>query len=123
RWIGQQRGGYGGYGATQATVLALKAFVSLENASKAVQAGEVALYVGDRAVSFQRFAAGAQDVITLDFPEAEKHLQPGKNPLRLEMAGDNEFPYTLTWAYRTIKPPSGEDYPVKLRTKLDRTEA
>lgn len=123
RWIGQQRGGYGGYGATQATILALKAFVALERSNKAVQAGEVVLYFGDRAVSSQRFPAGAHDVITLGFPEAEKYLKSGKNQLRLEMAGDNEFPYTLTWAYRTIKPPGVEDCPINLLTKLDRSAA
>src|SRR5690606_2896186 len=34
RWIGQQRGGYGGFGATQSTILALKALIAYTKANK-----------------------------------------------------------------------------------------
>lgn len=123
RWLGKQRGPYGGFGATQATVLTLKAFVALDRASKAVQAGEIALYIGDRAVGIQRFPAGASEVVTLELSDADKYFKPGKNALRLDMAGDNEFPYTLTWSYRTLKPPSAENCRVRLKTQLDRATA
>src|SRR5436305_10267947 len=41
KWIGQQRGGYGGFGSTQSTILALKALIAHAKANKRVpEAGE-----------------------------------------------------------------------------------
>src|SRR5439155_3705203 len=34
KWIGQQRGGYGGFGSTQSTILALKALIAYAKANK-----------------------------------------------------------------------------------------
>src|SRR5262249_23654524 len=59
RWIGQQRGGYGGFGSTQSTILALKSLIAFTAANKkTAEAGELKLFVGDREVARTRFAAG-----------------------------------------------------------------
>ena len=48
KWIGQQRGGYGGFGSTQSTILALKALIAYARANKkTAEAGELTLFVGD----------------------------------------------------------------------------
>jgi hypothetical protein len=120
KWIGQQRGGYGGFGSTQSTILALKALIAhaREN-KKTAEAGEVTLYVGDQKVT-KSFAAGTQDAIDLDLPEPEKSLKPGKNVVRVEITGKNNFPFTVAWSYNTLQPASAEKVAVKLSTKLDR---
>ena len=42
KWIGQQRGGYGGFGSTQSTILALKALIAYTKANKKTpEAGEL----------------------------------------------------------------------------------
>ena len=42
KWIGQQRGGYGGFGSTQSTILALKALIAYTKANKrTAEAGEL----------------------------------------------------------------------------------
>jgi hypothetical protein len=52
KWIGQQRGGYGGFGSTQSTILALKALIAYTRANKRTPSpGELKLYVGDREVA------------------------------------------------------------------------
>jgi hypothetical protein len=122
KWLTRQRGGLGGFGSTQATVLALKALTSLSRAAK-TKTGELILHVGDQDVVHKKVSAGAQEVINLDLPDPERHLKPGKNKLRLESIGDNEFPYTLAWSYQTLKPPSAENCAVKLSTRLDRATA
>src|SRR5262249_17230186 len=123
RWIGQQRGGYGGFGSTQSTILALKALIAFAKANKKTpEAGTLELYVGDRLLTKKDFAAGAADAITLDLPEPEKNLQPGKNAVRIEIPGKNVFPYTLAWSYQTLKPASADGCPVRLETALARTE-
>jgi hypothetical protein len=123
-WIGKQRGGYGGFGSTQSTILALKALIAYAKANKkTAEAGELILYVGDDAVVRRPFAAGVQDALVLELPEPEKHLKPGKNQLRVEVTGRSVFPYTAGWTYQSLKPPSVEGCPVSLTTKLDRQTA
>jgi hypothetical protein len=124
KWIGQQRGGYGGFGSTQSTILALKALIAFTKANKkTAEPGELQLFVGEQRVAHLAFPAGAQDVLTLTLPEPEQHLKPGKNTLRVEVTGKNVFPYTLSAAYRTPKPLSADGCPVRLHTRLDRPVA
>src|SRR5207302_5256772 len=52
RWIGQQRGGYGGFGSTQSTILALKALIAFTKANKKTpEASELKLYVANQLVA------------------------------------------------------------------------
>jgi hypothetical protein len=124
KWIGQQRGGYGGFGSTQSTILALKALILYTRANKKTpESGELRLFVGERQVASLPFAAGATEPLTLSVPDAETTLKPGKNAVRVEITGKNVFPYTLTWSYQTHQPASAANCPVKLSAKLDRAEA
>jgi anti-sigma factor RsiW len=120
KWIGQQRGGYGGFGSTQSTILALKALIAHAKANKRVpEAGELRLYVGDTKLISLPFEAGVNRPLTLVLPEPEKHLKPGEKKLRVEITGErNVFPHTLSWSYRTLKPESSAKVPVTLETSL-----
>jgi hypothetical protein len=124
KWIGQQRGGYGGFGSTQSTILALKALIAHAKANKkAPEAGELSLLIGDVRVGNLKFAAGAQDALTIELADAEKYLKEGKNTVRVEMTGKNSFPYTLSWSYQTLTPVSAEGCAVRVSTKLDKVNA
>ena len=90
---------------------------------KTPEAGELRLFVGDKQVAALPFAAGATEPLTLNVPDAENDLKPGKNAVRVEITGKNVFPYTLTWTYQTLQPASADNCPVKLSAKLDRTRA
>jgi hypothetical protein len=123
KWISSQRGGYGAFGSTQSTIMALKALIAFTKANKkTAEAGTLSLFVNDERVGVLDFAAGSQGVLAIDVPEAEKHLTAGANKIRVEISGNNTFPYTLSWSYRTVKPVS-EDCPLKLTTRLDRATA
>jgi hypothetical protein len=124
RWIGKQRGGYGGFGSTQSTILALKALIAFTKANKkTAEPGELRLLVGDRQVGVRSFAAGESETLTLEVPDAEKTLKPGKNKVRVAITGKNVFPYTLSWSYQTLTPVSAKGCPVLLKTTLARREA
>jgi hypothetical protein len=124
KWLGQQRGGYGGFGSTQSTILALKALILYTKANKKTpEAGELRLFVGTNQVAALPFAAGAAEPLTLSIPDAESTLKSGRNTVRVEITGQNVFPYTLTWSYQTRQPASAANCPVKLSAKLDRTQA
>ncbi|MBV9124257.1 MAG: alpha-2-macroglobulin, partial [Planctomycetes bacterium] len=124
KWIGQQRGGYGGFGSTQSTILALKALIAYARDHKqAAQAGRLSLFVDNREVVARDFPAGAQEALVLELPDAEKYLKPGPNNVRVEITGDkNRFPFTATWSYQTLKPISDSQCAVSLTTRLDRTD-
>jgi hypothetical protein len=120
KWIGQQRGGYGGFGSTQATILALKGLIAHAKVNKRIPvAGQLRLFVGDQQLAHQDFPAGVDQPLTLMLPEAEKHLKPGENRLRVEITGEkNVFPHTLAWTLRTPKPENTPNTPVKVETSL-----
>lgn len=124
KWIAAQRGGYGGFGSTQSTILALKSLIAFTKANKKTpEAGTLKLFVDDKLMAEQAFSAGASEALTLAVPEAEKHLQAGKNNVRVDISGKNVFPYTLGWTYQTLQPVSADNSPVRLETKLAKTEA
>jgi hypothetical protein len=124
KWLGQQRGTYGGFGSTQSTILALKALIAHAKANKRIpEAGELHLYVGEKQLAKESFPAGVNRPITLLLPEPEKNLKPGDNKIRVEITGEkNVFPHTLGWTYRTLKPDSAARVPVTLSTSLARRE-
>jgi hypothetical protein len=123
-WIGQQRGGYGGFGSTQSTILALKALIEFTKANKKTpEAGTLSLFVGDKEIGKLNFPADAREALEIKVPNAEEVLKPGKNTVRVEITGSNVFPYTLSWSYQTLQPASDPDCPVNLKTSLDRTKA
>jgi hypothetical protein len=124
KWLGQQRGGYGGFGSTQSTILALKALILYTKANKKTpEAGELRLFAGSKQVGSQSFPASATEALTLTMPDAENTLKPGKNAVRVEITGKNVFPYTLIWSYQTRQPASAANCPVMLSAKLDRTRS
>jgi hypothetical protein len=125
QWLGKQRGGHGGFGATQSTILALKALIAHTKANKkTAEAGELKLYVNDRAEPFAvtKFAAGAQDALVVKLAD-ESLLKPGANKVRVEITGNNQFPHTLSWSYQAVKPANPDNCPVRLKAELDRPEA
>ena len=92
-WIGKQRGGYGGFGSTQSTILALKALIAYANANKkTAEAGEVVLS------SRARWSAGRPSRPAPPMPssstskDAEKLLHAGKNKLSVEITGKSSLP-------------------------------
>ena len=86
KWIGQQRGGYGGFGSTQSTILALKALIAYTKANKKMpEAGTLTLFVGEKPVGKLDFAADAREALEIRLADAEKLLKPGKNTVRVEI--------------------------------------
>ena len=75
KWIGQQRGGYGGFGSTQSTILALKALIAHAKANKRTpEAGELRLFVGETKVAELTFPAGVDRPLSLELPDAGESL-------------------------------------------------
>jgi len=117
-WIIRNRQGAGGFGSTQATILALKALVVHSKANRAtVGGGELIVSRDDSEIGRVKFAKGTRNAIALA-GLAEK-LQPGDNKLTLKLTEENKLPYTVSVEYRSRLPASRDECPLRLTTKLD----
>jgi hypothetical protein len=125
KWISQQRGGYGGFGSTQSTIMALKALIMYAKASAhPAEAGELKLLVGGKAVGTRKFSEKDVEVIGFDIPDAEAVFKAGE-ATEVEVATDAKqpYPFALSYTYTTRVPVSAEKCAVKIGTKLAKAEA
>lgn len=118
-WLVSHRQGQGGFGSTQATILALKALVAhAQSHQTTVSGGELVVRRDDQTIARQTFAAGEHHAIEVSGIAA--HLTPGDNQLTISLSGDNQMPYGLDVSYRVRRPPSDVDCAVRLTTELAR---
>src|SRR5207253_6757333 len=107
KWINGQRSGQGSFGATQSTILALKALIAhTRDAKKIAEDGKLSVtlpQLKNTPVAETSFTAGASEPITLSLSEG-KGLAPGTNKVLVDITGKNVFPYTLAWSYQTLTP-------------------
>ncbi len=120
QWLQANRGGYGSFGSTQATVLALKALTAYASASRATErSGVVIVRVGGQKVASVAYEAGHQGAVELttlgDF------LQPGENVLEVSHDGD-ALPLSVAVDYRSALPATSSEAVVGLQTSLSRAE-
>ena len=120
-WIVKNRQAGGGFGGTQATILALKALVEHAKANKhPLSAGKLFLVNKGVPLGEKEFTAGQQETISLGGLEAQ--LKPGDNSLTISLSGENKMPYALDVSYRTLLPESDEKCPIRLKTSLAKPE-
>jgi hypothetical protein len=119
-WLSSNRQGFGNWGATQATILAIKAFTKYAEASRAAKSpGSVIVLVNGKVAGRVSYEAGHKDALTVVLDGT--HLKTGANVIRLTHDGKGELPYSGVITYRTKKPPSAPDALVELSTTIDKT--
>ena len=120
-WINAHRNGFGGYGSTQSTVLALKALTIYAKESRRTDAaGTVILTINGEQVGKVSYAKGHQGAIELPLGE---HLRPGKNVIEVTLESTSPLPYSglVTWGSKV--PASDPATKVAISTSLTRTTA
>jgi len=125
RWISQQRGGYGGFGSTQSTILALKALtLYAKKSTHPAEAGELRLVVGGKVAGKRKFTENDLEVIGLDIANPEDAFKPGETTeVEIETDAKQPYPFALSYTYTTLTPLSAEQCAVKIGTNLAKTEA
>jgi len=119
KWINTQRDGFGGYGSTQSTVLALKALTTYANKSRVTRAsGLVRVRINGKAAGQMRFEKGHEGALV--FENVGKLLKPGKNDIELELESEAKLPYSVAIEYRSKTPPSSPKSPVRISTRLSK---
>jgi alpha-2-macroglobulin-like protein len=120
-WLQNNRSGFGQWGATQATVLALKAMNTFDSATRvAPHAGAVSLAIDGVVVAEQAFEAGRREPIL--FTGFDDRLAPGKHRITLKAKSGDPLPYSIAVEYRTVEPASSEAAVVQLQATLAKAE-
>ena len=125
KWIVTNRQGHGGFGSTQATVLALKALVGFAKTATVARRGGTLQIVREQEVLAQMtLSAGTDASSTIELTGIGSKLVPGETELELRAPGFGRLSYALEVLYHTPKPPSDPNCPVRLSAKLanDNTE-
>lgn len=112
----------GRYGATQSTVLALRAVIAYDKLRGLnLRPGLVRVYVEGRPVGEPvRFDGSSQEALKL--PDVSKLLGPGGRRVELRMENGAELPYALEVTYNALVPDSSRETQVTLEVALARTE-
>ncbi|QJW99464.1 alpha-2-macroglobulin family protein [Frigoriglobus tundricola] len=125
RWVSQQRGGYGGFGSTQSTIMALKALILYaKKSARPAESGEIKLMLAGREVAARKFSEKDVEVIGVDVANAEGIFKAGQlTEVEIVTDAKQAYPFALSYTYTTLTPVSAEKCAVKIGTKLGKTEA
>jgi hypothetical protein len=118
QWVVNQRK-YGRFGATQATILALKALTEYTKFAKQTnESGTIVLSINGKKVAEKSYQAGEKEKI--DITDWAKHLKEGKQTITVEYKDvKNALPYTIDIQWASNQPESHSETAVDLQVKLD----
>jgi hypothetical protein len=120
-WLVSHRRGFGAWGATQATVLALKALTTYAAArGRERTSGAVTLYVNGNKVATRSYEPEDREALT--FSGFGEQLRSGQNRIELRHSGNGTLPFSLGVDYRASTPASSPQATVELATALERTQ-
>lgn len=125
KWLSQQRGGYGGFGSTQSTIMALKALIlHAKKSAHPAEGGEIRLFVGGKPAATRTFTEKDVEVIALDVKDPEALFSAGaKTEVEVVTDCKHPYPFALGYTFTTLTPASAEKCAVKVETKLAKAEA
>jgi alpha-2-macroglobulin-like protein len=116
-WLNAKRDGYGSFGSTQGTVLALKALTRYADYSRRTAASGVAiLRINGKQVGRLAFDKGEKNALL--FKDLAPSLIAGANTIEIELEGEAQLPYSIALAYRAQKPASSARAKVDVVTQL-----
>jgi len=122
-FITQARSGHGGFGSTQATILALKSLVEYAKFAKRTdEAGTIEVYVDGKKVAEKFYPAGTNEPITIE--GIGSHIAEGKHNIEVKYKGCKDaLPYSVAVDYHTFLPNSSAECVVDLKTNLSAKRA
>src|ERR1051326_4444256 len=118
QFLVKSRSGYGVFGNTQGTVLALKALTEYAKQSKkTAEDGTIEIYSGNKKIAEKNYKAGETGTIQID--SLGKYFSEGHNNIKVKFTGTkNPLPYSVGVDYNTSLPPSSPECNVEIKTKL-----
>ncbi|MEN0060742.1 MAG: MG2 domain-containing protein [Myxococcota bacterium] len=117
-FLNEARGGYGAFGSTQATVLALDALTAYASASRATRApSRTTVRLNDEVVGTHDTPANFRGAI--EFTDFASAFELGSNTLVVDHEGES-MPLSVVVDYRTVEPASADEGTVDVTTRLDK---
>jgi len=119
KYLVGSRSGYGEFGNTQGTILALKALTSFAKyGKKTSEAGTAIVYVDGQKAEEKNYKAGEKESIVIS--GLEKYLQrEGKHTISVKYPGvKNPLPYSVAVSWSTTLPVSSQACAVDLQTSM-----
>ncbi|MBK8014616.1 MAG: hypothetical protein IPK13_25105 [Deltaproteobacteria bacterium] len=114
-WLTKNRGGFGEWGATQATVLALKAMTAYSTAArKTLSSGAITLRVNGKNVSTLKYEAGRREPMVMT--AVAEFFTKDQNVVELLHDGTGELPYSMILESRSKKPATSDRAVVAIET-------
>lgn len=113
----------GTFGATQATIVALRALTAYATANRTMRApGTLRVFAGDRRLAERAFSAEETNALTFELWDL---LPAGEHTLRLELEGaaGSVLPWACDVTYHAAQPADDPDAAVGLTTQLRTTAA
>ena len=122
-FIISQRSGYGAFGSTQGTILALKALTAFAKFSKHTEeAGTIMIYINDAFVAEKHFEAGEKEAITIE--NLDKYFEEGNYKVTIKFIGVEEaLPYSMSVNWNTWVPETDSECAVSLKTVISSNKA
>ena len=116
-FLRNSRGGYGGFGNTNSTVLALRGLLAYaEFMKKTDESGEIVIFVNDEEVARQTYEKGVEKI---EIKGLEEHLKSGKQKVTVKFIdAKNPLPTTLSVNYHCKTPPTNDKCVIGLDVKL-----
>lgn len=117
-FLTKARSGYGDFGNTQSTIMALKALTQFANYAKQTnEDGVLEMYVDGKKVAEKAYLAGEKEAIVIE--GLEKYLAAGKNKLELKYRNaQHPLPYSIAVSWHTKLPVSAKECLVDIKTQL-----
>jgi len=119
-FLTKARSGYGDFGNTQSTIMALKALTQFANFAKQTnEDGVLEMYVDGKKVAEQAYKAGEREAIVI--AGLEKYLSGGKNKLELKYRNaQHPLPYSIAVSWNTDLPDAAKECMVDLSLDLNK---
>ena len=117
-YIVHSRSGYGAFGNTQGTVLALKALTEYAKFSKkTTEDGTIVIMVDGKKVAERSYKAGQNGALVID--SLEKYMGEGAHSIKVKYIGvKNPLPYSVAVSWNTFLPASAKECVIDIQTKL-----
>lgn len=118
-FLTKARSGYGDFGNTQSTIMALKALTQYANYAKQTnEDGVLEMYVEGKKVAEQAYKAGEREAIVI--AGLEKYLSSGKNKLELKYRNaQHPLPYSIAVSWNTELPVSSKECMLDIKVDLN----
>lgn len=118
KFIVASRSGNGGFGATQSTILCLKALTQYSQFARRTESpGTIVISVNGKVVARKKYEAGEREAIVID--SLERFLKDGASEIGVAFEDTkNALPYSLSVSYNTWQPSTSELCKVKLETAI-----